>query len=137
MTHLSGKKLSVLVFFLDETFEEVTFDITTTVRAWRLPAARHAPRPRCVPRALEQPLRHGAAVSARSPPAVALAHQVLEAVEQVSSIIRLQNYTTFTLFVGYKPVVATKALVEGGPGDEHTLLDDNRCGFDRVEGGGV
>lgn len=45
----------------------------------------------------------------------------------MSGIIRLQNYSTFTLFVGYKPVVAAKALVEGGPGDEHTLLDDNRC----------
>lgn len=41
MTHLSGKKLSVLVFFLDETFEEVTFDITTTV--WRLRAAACGP----------------------------------------------------------------------------------------------
>jgi hypothetical protein len=51
---------------------------------------------------------------------------VLEAVEQVSSIIRLQAYSTFTLFVGYKPVVAQKAGVEGGLGDEQTLLDDNK-----------
>ncbi|KIY99686.1 hypothetical protein MNEG_8273, partial [Monoraphidium neglectum] len=81
LAHLSSRRLSVLVFFLDETFEEIAYDITTTV---------------------------------------------LEAVEQVSSIIRLQAYSTFTLFVGYKPVVAQKAAVEGGPGDEQTLLDDNR-----------
>jgi len=81
LAHLSSRKLSVLVFFLDETFEEVSYDVTTTV---------------------------------------------LEAVEQVAGIIRLQAYSTFTLFVGYKPVVASKAIVEGGPGDEQTLLDDNR-----------
>lgn len=59
------------------------------------------------------------------------APQVLEAVEQVSSIIRLQAYSTFTLFVAYKPVVA-KVAAEGGPGDEHTLLDDNRCVLTKV-----
>lgn len=51
----------------------------------------------------------------------------------MSGIIRLQAYSTFTLFVGYKPVVANKALQEVGPGDEQTLLDDNRCeGLARV-----
>lgn len=32
VAHLSGRRLSQLVFFLDETFEEVSYDITTTVR---------------------------------------------------------------------------------------------------------
>ena len=33
MAHLSGMKLSMLVFFLDETFDEISYDVTTTVRA--------------------------------------------------------------------------------------------------------
>jgi hypothetical protein len=48
-----AKKLTTIVFFLDETFEELQYDVTTTV---------------------------------------------LEAVEQLAGIIKLQNYTTFTLF---------------------------------------
>lgn len=36
LAHLSGRRLSVLVFFLDETFEEITYDITTTVSARHL-----------------------------------------------------------------------------------------------------
>jgi hypothetical protein len=50
---LNGRQLQNIVFFLDETFEDLTYDITTTV---------------------------------------------LEAVEQIASLIKLQNYTTFTLF---------------------------------------
>lgn len=47
------RKLTAIVYFLDETFEELTYDVTTTV---------------------------------------------LEAVEQLAGIIKLQNYTTFTLY---------------------------------------
>jgi hypothetical protein len=31
VAHLSGVKLTTIVFFLDETFEEVAYDITTSV----------------------------------------------------------------------------------------------------------
>lgn len=47
------RKLNTIVFFLDECFEELAFDVSTTV---------------------------------------------LEAVEQLAGIIKLQNYNTFTLF---------------------------------------
>ena len=47
------RKLTAIVYFLDETFEELTYDVTTTV---------------------------------------------LEAVEELAGIIKLQNYTTFTLY---------------------------------------
>ncbi|GBF96810.1 hypothetical protein Rsub_09666 [Raphidocelis subcapitata] len=86
---LSGRRLSVLVFFLDETFEEVAYDVTTTVA---------------------------------------------EAVEQVAGVIRLSAFSTFSLFVGYKPVAgkAAAATEGGGPGDEYTVLDDNRYVADVV-----
>lgn len=58
---LNGRQLQAIVFFLDETFEELTYDVTTTV---------------------------------------------LEAVEQLASLIKLQNYTTFTLFECRKAVGA-------------------------------
>lgn len=47
------RKLTAIVYFLDETFEELTYDVTTTV---------------------------------------------LEAVEELAGIIKLQNYNTFTLY---------------------------------------
>lgn len=50
---IHDKKLTAIVYFLDETFEELTYDVTTTI---------------------------------------------LEAVEQLAGIIKLQNYTTFTLY---------------------------------------
>ena len=50
---INDRKLTAIVYFLDETFEELTYDVTTTV---------------------------------------------LEAVEQLAGIIKLQNYTTFTLY---------------------------------------
>ncbi len=50
---IHDRKLTAIVYFLDETFEELTYDVTTTV---------------------------------------------LEAVEQLAGIIKLQNYTTFTLY---------------------------------------
>jgi hypothetical protein len=50
---LAGRKLTAIVFFLDETFEEVLYDVSTTV---------------------------------------------LEAVEQLAHVIKLENYQTFTLF---------------------------------------
>jgi hypothetical protein len=58
---LNGRQLQTIVFFLDETFEELTYDVTTTV---------------------------------------------LEAVEQLANLIKLQNYTTFTLFECRKMVGA-------------------------------
>lgn len=76
---LSGSRLACIVFFLDEAFEELSYDITTTV---------------------------------------------LEAVEEVAEIIKLQNFSTFTLFecsrqLGPRAAGDTVA-------DEHRLLDDNR-----------
>jgi hypothetical protein len=50
---LARRRLQAIVFFLDETFEEILFDISTTV---------------------------------------------LEAVEQLAHVIKLENYQTFTLF---------------------------------------
>lgn len=50
---LANRRLTAIVFFLDETFEEILFDISTTV---------------------------------------------LEAVEQLAHVIKLENYQTFTLF---------------------------------------
>lgn len=76
---LQGKSLDTIVFFLDEVFEELTYDITTTV---------------------------------------------LEAVEQLAKIIKLQNYATFTLFEcrkAYKDKVGGEASQ-----DDHVLLDDNK-----------
>uniref|UniRef100_A0A061QQX7 Kinesin-like calmodulin binding protein n=1 Tax=Tetraselmis sp. GSL018 TaxID=582737 RepID=A0A061QQX7_9CHLO len=75
----ASRKLTTIVFFLDETFEELEYDITTTV---------------------------------------------LEAVEQLAGVIKLENYNTFTLFECRKQVAA-KAGAEPVP-DEHILLDDNR-----------
>lgn len=67
------------MFFLDETFEELAYDITSTV---------------------------------------------LEAVEQLAGIIKLENYSTFTLFECRRPVNA-KIMPDPMP-DEHLLLDDNK-----------
>ncbi|GLI62984.1 hypothetical protein VaNZ11_005841 [Volvox africanus] len=77
---LNSRQLQTIVFFLDETFEELTYDVTTTV---------------------------------------------LEAVEQLANLIKLQNYTTFTLFECRKAVGAKQAGVEP-IADEHILLDDNK-----------
>ena len=79
----TDRKLQTIVFFLDETFEELEFDVTTTV---------------------------------------------LEAVEQVASIIKLQNYSTFTLFDCRRYQVPKGGNVQPGevPQDEHILLDDNK-----------
>lgn len=54
---LAEKKMTAVVFFLDETFEELEYDITTTV---------------------------------------------VEAVEQLAGLIKLQNYSTFTLYESRK-----------------------------------
>ena len=77
---LAGRKLTTIVFFLDETFEELEYDVTTTV---------------------------------------------LEAVEQLAGVIKLENYNTFTLFECRKLVAAKSAGSDPVP-DEHILLDDNR-----------
>lgn len=58
---LSGRMLNTIAFFLDETFEELAYDVTSTV---------------------------------------------LEAVEQLAALIKLQNYSTFTLFECRKAVGA-------------------------------
>ena len=50
---LSGRKLTTIIFFLDETFEELQYDITTTA---------------------------------------------IEAVEYLAGVIKLENYSTFTLY---------------------------------------
>ncbi|KAK9815534.1 hypothetical protein WJX72_005298 [[Myrmecia] bisecta] len=78
---LAGKKLTAIVFFLDETFEELSYDVTTTV---------------------------------------------LEAVEELAGIIKLQNYTTFTLYECRKALKQMSDGVQGPPPDEHMLLDDNK-----------
>lgn len=75
---LKSQNLQTIVFFLDETFEELKYDITTTV---------------------------------------------LEAVEQLASIIKLQHYTTFTLFESRKFNDRTAAEQNQ---DEHVLLDDHK-----------
>jgi MyTH4 domain/FERM central domain len=75
---LRNQPLQTIVFFLDETFEDLHYDITTTV---------------------------------------------LEAVEQLASIIKLHNYTTFTLFECRK--LADRSLVDAAQ-DEHVLLDDHK-----------
>uniref|UniRef100_A0A7S0Y9G8 Kinesin motor domain-containing protein n=1 Tax=Polytomella parva TaxID=51329 RepID=A0A7S0Y9G8_9CHLO len=76
---LSGRELSTIVFFLDETFEGLNYDVTTTV---------------------------------------------IEAVEQLAKVIKLQNYATFTLFECRK---YSKQAQNGEPiSDEHILLDDNK-----------
>jgi len=54
---LADRKNTAVVFFLDETFEELEYDVTTTV---------------------------------------------VEAVEQLAGIIKLQNYSTFTLYESRK-----------------------------------
>lgn len=66
---LNSKPMTAIVFFLDETFEELSYDITTTV---------------------------------------------LEAVEQLANIIKLQNYQTFTLYECRK--VGRSVLSQPGPG---------------------
>ncbi|EFJ53111.1 Kar3 member kinesin-like protein [Volvox carteri f. nagariensis] len=79
---LNSRQLTTIVFFLDETFEELTYDVTTTV---------------------------------------------LEAVEQLANLIKLQNYNTFTLFECRKAVGAKQVGGIRGPiADEHILLDDNK-----------
>ncbi|KAL3130979.1 hypothetical protein ABBQ38_000302 [Trebouxia sp. C0009 RCD-2024] len=74
------RKLTAIVYFLDETFEELTYDVTTTV---------------------------------------------LEAVEQLAGIIKLQNYTTFTLYESRR-ALTSKTDMGGSNPDEHMLLDDNK-----------
>lgn len=54
---LADKKTTAVVFFLDDTFEELEYDVTTTV---------------------------------------------VEAVEQLAGLIKLQNYSTFTLYESRK-----------------------------------
>jgi hypothetical protein len=76
---LKGARQTCIVFFLDQTFEELAYDSATTVA---------------------------------------------EAAEALAAQIKLQNYTTFTLFAAQR----ARAPSEPGlpAGDEHLLLEDNR-----------
>ncbi|XP_020588180.1 kinesin-like protein KIN-14I isoform X2 [Phalaenopsis equestris] len=76
---LIGKKLTTIVFFLDETFEEITYDMTTTVG---------------------------------------------DAVQELASIIKLLNYSTFSLFECRKVVEGAKSSDIGH--EEFFGLDDNK-----------
>lgn len=75
---LRNQSLQTIVFFLDETFEDLHYDITTTV---------------------------------------------LEAVEQLAGIIKLHNYTTFTLFESRN---MSERTGPDHPSEEHVLLDDHK-----------
>jgi len=93
----ADRKLNTIVFFLDETFEELAFDVTTTV---------------------------------------------LEAVEALAGIIKLQNYNTFTLFECRRYIMPKMAAAMTEiPQDEHVLLDDNKyiadvlCEFKNAKAG--
>lgn len=77
---IRGQSLQTIVFFLDETFEDLHYDITTTVQ---------------------------------------------EAVEQLASVIKLHNYTTFTLFECRKVADPNRAGAESLV-EEHVLLDDHK-----------
>jgi hypothetical protein len=74
-----GHKQNCVVYFLDETFEELQYDASTTV---------------------------------------------MEAVEQLASQIKLENYQTFSLFMVHKGKPSDEIGVP--PTDEHSLCDDNR-----------
>lgn len=50
--------------------------------------------------------------------------QVLEAVEQLAALIKLQNYSTFTLFECRKAIA--KQTSPEPVADEHILMDDNK-----------
>ena len=79
-----NRRLTTIVFFLDDTFEELTYDLTTTV---------------------------------------------IDGVEALSRMIRLQNYQTFSFFAARKVVVKRLSLVRSDAGEEeerHVFLDDNR-----------
>ncbi|XP_052196753.1 kinesin-like protein KIN-14E [Diospyros lotus] len=76
---LIGKKLTTIVFFLDETFEEITYGMTTTVA---------------------------------------------DAVEELSGIIKLSAYSSFSLFECRKVVAGSKSPDPGN--EEYIGLDDNK-----------
>ncbi|CAL5371461.1 unnamed protein product [Camellia sinensis] len=76
---LTGKKLTTIVFFLDETFEEITYGMATTVA---------------------------------------------DAVEELAGIIKLTEYSSFSLF-GCRRVVAGSKSPDPG-NEEYIGLDDNK-----------
>lgn len=76
---LTGKKLTTIVFFLDETFEEIAYDMTTTVA---------------------------------------------DAVEELSRVIKLSAYSSFSLFECRKVVAGSKSVDLGN--EEYIALDDNK-----------
>ncbi|CAN6453602.1 unnamed protein product [Victoria cruziana] len=76
---LTGKRLTTIVFFLDETFEEITYDMTTTVA---------------------------------------------DAVEELSGIIKLSAFSTFSLFECRTTLTGSKSPDPGH--EEYIALDDNK-----------
>lgn len=80
---LADRKQTAIVFFLDETFEELEYDATTTV---------------------------------------------LEAVDFLAGVIKLQNYHTFTLYECRKVMLTLLACI---------LLNTNVCGIVQVLAGTV
>ncbi|KAF9667111.1 hypothetical protein SADUNF_Sadunf16G0299000 [Salix dunnii] len=77
--HLTGRNLTTIVFFLDETFEEITYDMATTVA---------------------------------------------DAVEELSGIIKLSAFSSFSLFEYCKVVSGSKSSDPGN--EEYIGLDDNK-----------
>ncbi|XP_028090996.1 kinesin-like protein KIN-14E isoform X3 [Camellia sinensis] len=76
---LTGKKLTTIVFFLDETFEEITYGMATTVA---------------------------------------------DAVEELAGIIKLTEYSSFSLFGCRRVVPGSKSPDPGN--EEYIGLDDNK-----------
>ncbi|KAL3612797.1 hypothetical protein D5086_003817 [Populus alba] len=76
---LTGRKLTTIVFFLDETFEEITYDMATTVS---------------------------------------------DAVEELSGLIKLSAFSSFSLFEYCKVVSGSKSSDPGN--EEYIGLDDNK-----------
>ncbi|GAB2254215.1 hypothetical protein Droror1_Dr00022024 [Drosera rotundifolia] len=76
---LTGKELTTVVFFMDETFEEITYDMSTTVA---------------------------------------------DAMEDLSAIIKLSEYSSFSLFVCHKALSGSKSTDPGT--EEYAKLDDQK-----------
>jgi hypothetical protein len=119
VAHLSGVKLTTIVFFLDETFEEVAYDITTSVaeaveqlaglirlqnfQTFTLyEAVRMGLLLQCcvLLHALRCALKaaHCSLSSSHCIRRYAAAVVMIEAVEQLAGLLRLQNFQAFTLF---------------------------------------
>lgn len=104
----SGRKLTTIAFFLDETFEEITYDITTTVadavevylKNWKF----------ICPNA-------GFFVLHETSTLLSEGSQVVHlfGLQELAGIIKLSSYNTFSLFECRKVLTGSKA-VEAGNG---------------------